>query len=238
MKENLTTGATTPQPSSSCANAAMPSNQSCNLGTCPPAVNGQCGANTNSCSVGTLNGPYTSSGTSYWDCLGTNGASNASCSCTPNWQTASTGTCSATCGGGTQTATQSDGCGGTQTITQTCNTQACACTPNWVTTSTGACSATCGGGTQSVTQSDGCGNTRTISQSCNTGVCANYCGLPWGYGYYPQGSSPVPYCTGGYSPTNVTGRMEKGSITHVLSYDCGPTSCSYRWEHLCGKYKC
>ena len=60
--------------------------------------------------------------------------------CTSNWTTTSTGTCSATCGGGTQNATQSDGCGNTQTISQACNTQACAASPSPPSPSPPACS--------------------------------------------------------------------------------------------------
>lgn len=45
--------------------------------------------------------------------------------CQPNWTNISTGSCSATCGGGVAVITQSDGCGHAQTVEQSCNTQSC-----------------------------------------------------------------------------------------------------------------
>ena len=110
------------------------------------------------------------------------------CVATPNaW-----GSCSATCGGGTQTRgytiTTAESGGGTctqrnKTDSQACNTQACpptakncVATPNaW-----GACSATCGGGTQTrgytITTAESGGGTctqrnKTDSQACNTQAC-------------------------------------------------------------------
>lgn len=45
--------------------------------------------------------------------------------CISNWVTTDTTACSATCGGGTQTITQVDGCGHTQNLDQSCNTNDC-----------------------------------------------------------------------------------------------------------------
>ncbi|PKU21388.1 hypothetical protein [Telmatospirillum siberiense] len=79
---------------------------------------------------------------------------------------ASIGSCSVTCGGGTQAVY--DSCGN-QTGTQTCNTQTC-CTAN---ASVGACSASCGSGTQAVY--DSCGN-QTGTQNCSD---YSGCGYAW-----------------------------------------------------------
>ncbi len=46
--------------------------------------------------------------------------------CTPSWVDTSVGACSASCDGGTQDVTQSDGCGGSQIISRACNSHACA----------------------------------------------------------------------------------------------------------------
>jgi hypothetical protein len=68
--------------------------------------------------------------------------------------------CSAPCGGGTQTRTNT--CTGV-TETQACNTAACCGWTDW-----GSCSQPCGGGTQSRTNT--CDNS-TQNQACNTGAC-------------------------------------------------------------------
>ncbi|MCR9097550.1 MAG: hypothetical protein NXI30_25310, partial [bacterium] len=79
--------------------------------------------------------------------------------CSYDWVTGVYGTCSAACGGGTQTRSVvcDDGFGnvvadafcdpGSRPVdTQSCNTQACSY--DWVTGDYGSCSAACGGGTQ------------------------------------------------------------------------------------------
>nr|XP_022343628.1 uncharacterized protein LOC111136803 isoform X1 [Crassostrea virginica] len=101
-------------------------------------------------------------------------------------------TCSATCGGGTQSRTrtctnpapQNGGadCVGTSSEQQNCNTQGCPVDGGWSEwTVWGTCSATCGGGTQSRTrtctnpapQNGGadCVGTSSEQQSCNTQGC-------------------------------------------------------------------
>ena len=50
--------------------------------------------------------------------------------CSPSWSSwSSWSSCSTSCGGGTQTRTGTDGCGGSQTQSQSCNTQACNIAP-------------------------------------------------------------------------------------------------------------
>lgn len=105
------------------------------------------------------------------------------------------GTCSATCGGGTQTRTRTctnpapanggANCVGSTTETQACNTQTCIVTPidgGWSAWSTyNTCTATCGGGTQTRTRTctnptpaNGgaqCVGSTSETTSCNTQAC-------------------------------------------------------------------
>jgi Spondin-like TSP1 domain len=103
------------------------------------------------------------------------------------------GTCSTTCGGGTQTQTRSvisqpqnggAACPTELSQTRSCNTQPCpinCAVSDW--SSFGACSATCGGGTQThtrtVTTQPQYGGTAcpvlTESQACNTQACPVNC---------------------------------------------------------------
>ena len=117
---------------------------------------------------------------------------------TYDYYVGSWGSCSATCGGGTQTRTvqcqsgtssstaAADGaCAGKTkpSTSQSCNTQECY-TYSYTTGSWSSCSASCGGGTstrsvtckrsdgQSVSDSSCSGSKPSTSQSCNTGACA------------------------------------------------------------------
>lgn len=198
--------------------AACPGN-----GACTGAVQYSCNINSSgSCSM------------AYW---------NSTLMCQPQCGSCSSGgcgapsctwgawsTCTATCGGGTQTRT--DNCNNSQV--QACNTQACTCTfggwsacnsatcgtqtqsDNCGHTNTqqcgpscgctpnwgawGACSATCGGGTQ--TRSDGCGNTQ--SQACNTQSCSCTPSCPTSCG---QADGCGSFCSnaGTLTPTTPTG---------------------------------
>lgn len=121
------------------------------------------------------------------------------------WVSSGWTSCSATCGGGTQTQTvtcqRNDGapvgdsfCTGSKpTSSQACNVGACV--PNqWVVGGFGSCSASCGGGTQSQTVvcQDGNGNVigdsnctdpkPATSQSCNTQACVTYSWVGGGFG--------------------------------------------------------
>ena len=120
----------------------------------------------------------------YDSCTGSKPSSSQSQTCNTNacatysWQTGSWGTCSKTCGGGTQTRTVSckrnDGvtvsstyCSGTKPATsQTCNTQSCV-SYSWYTGSYGTCSTTCGTGSK----------TRTVycRKSDGSSVSDSYC---------------------------------------------------------------
>ena len=150
-------------------------------------VNGVCGSDAgttvNSAPVNLCAGLDYSSGlalygsTWSWMCNPDGGGIPQSCSanmCVPSWVTNSTSECSASCGPGLQTLSQSDGCGHTQTVSQACNNGSC-CTPSWTVTGISECSATCGGGVQTVYLSDGCGGTSEYSQACNTDACAPSC---------------------------------------------------------------
>lgn len=116
---------------------------------------------------------------------------------TYTWEQSGFGTCSAACGGGTQTQSvicqDSTGkmvadsfCSGTKPATsQVCNPQACL-TYNWTQSGFGACSATCGGGTQTQTVlcKDNLGHTvdnslctgvmPATTQTCSTQACVTY----------------------------------------------------------------
>jgi len=146
---------------------------------------------------------------------------------TYSWQIGTFGTCSATCGGGTQTRAVSCVQDGTTTIvdaslcagpppatTQTCNTQACP-TYAWQTGAFGTCSATCGGGTQ--TRSVTCvqsGTTTVVAdsfcpatkpatqQTCNTQPCTSnrYVWVQGGFGECSED------CGGGIQKQSVTCR--------------------------------
>ena len=103
-----------------------------------------------------------------------------------------TSDCSASCGGGTQTLTRSCNspspanggadCVGSDTSTQSCNTQACPIDGGWSTWVTGACSKSCGTGSQTKARqcnnpapSNGgadCVGQETLTQSCNTQACS------------------------------------------------------------------
>jgi hypothetical protein len=137
------------------------------------------------------------------------------------WVASGFGTCSKTCGGGTQTQTvtcqdssgatvANSSCTDTEPVTsQACNTQACL-TYNWVQSGFGACSATCGGGakTQTVTCKDNLGNTVANSlctgampsnvQACNTQACTPACNF-----WDPYGTADSdPMQTGGCIPSS------------------------------------
>ena len=130
-----------------------------------------------------------------------------------SWMQTTAGTCSASCGGGTQSVTY--GCvdqDGTvadnsqcspSTLppsTTSCNTQACAGT--WVQTSAGACSAPCGGGVHSITYAceDAQGSVMSTSECpssqpaasapCNTQVCQ----LPWAGTYVADQTCSQSQC--------------------------------------------
>ena len=161
-------------------------------------------------------------------------------------------TCSATCGGGTQTRTRSvtcsyDSCTGTKpssSESQTCNTQACATSGPWTTSSWSGwstCSKACGTGTQSRTRSvtcsyDSCTGTKpssSESQNCNTQACYTY---SWQSGSWSTCSKT---CGGGTKTRTVTCKRNDGTTVSstycsgtkpATSETCNTQSCvSYSW---------
>jgi hypothetical protein len=114
------------------------------------------------------------------------------------------GSCSATCGGGTQTRTRTctnpspanggADCTGGSSETRSCNTESCpvdAVDGGWTTWSSwGTCSLTCGGGTQTRTRTctnpapanggADCVGSATEAQSCNTHACSSAISCPSG----------------------------------------------------------
>lgn len=115
-----------------------------------------------------------------------------------DWFSGNWGTCSKTCGGGTQTRSstcqRSDGqvmpdsyCGEEPAMTQACNTQACSY--SWIIGSYSSCSNTCGSGTQTRSvvckRTDGlqvadsyCGTKPAVSRACTS---VSSCTYAWSY---------------------------------------------------------
>jgi len=105
------------------------------------------------------------------------------------WSGWSYGTCSKSCGTGTQSMTRTCNgranggadCAGSTTSSQSCNTHACPVNGVWSGWSYGTCSADCGTGTQSMTRTcnspspahggANCAGSASSSQSCNTHAC-------------------------------------------------------------------
>ena len=148
-----------------------------------------------------------------------------------NW-----GSCSASCGGGTQTRTNVNQCGQNVVETQSCNTQPC-CDPNVIVScgSWGSCSVSCGGGTQTRTCTNQCGDAVQPSQSCNTQCCPinggwsawsswsawNSCSASCGSG--TQTRTRTRTCT---SPANSCGgAVCTGSNTETETQSCNTQPC-------------
>ena len=144
-------------------------------GICTPTIlyswqTGSYGACSLSCGGGTQTAPTVckqNNGTTVADsfCTGTKPAATSqscniqACSIDGGWSAWGGGSCSVSCGGGSQTQTRTctnpapanggAACVGASSQTISCNTQACAVNCSYTTTGWGACSASCGGGTQS-----------------------------------------------------------------------------------------
>ena len=253
---------TTPQPaddSQSCTNYSTCNFtwQSGSWGTCSVTCGGGTQTRTVVCKR--------SDGTTVSDsnCSGTKPASSQTCNTTAcatySWQTGSWGTCSVTCGGGTQTRTvvckRNDGvtvadgnCSGAKPAnSQTCNTTACA-TYSWQTGSWGTCSVTCGGGTQTRTVSckrnDGvtvsstyCSGTKpAASQTCNTQSCNASCTIRHPIGWYGAGRLNPPHCIEYYlrpGGTIGTSTLAHGSSAMRSARYCANGQC---WGTI--RYEC
>lgn len=198
-----------------CAGTKPSTSQSCNTHACPTWNSGEWGSCSATCGSGTQTRTVTCrdhTGGTVSDslCTGTKPVTSQSCNtqACPVWNTGPWGSCSVTCGGGTQTrtvqcrdhtgATVPDAsCSGTKPATsQSCNTQVCL-TYSWYSGGWGACSATCGGGTRTRTVQcrdnfsavvadsfcSGAGTKPATSQACNTPACVTYSwrqDVPWG----------------------------------------------------------
>eukprot|EP01006_Ploeotia_vitrea_P034698 TRINITY_DN65790_c14_g1_i2.p1 TRINITY_DN65790_c14_g1~~TRINITY_DN65790_c14_g1_i2.p1 ORF type:complete len:1985 (+),score=893.63 TRINITY_DN65790_c14_g1_i2:504-5957(+) len=180
---------------------------------------------------------------------------------TYSWHTGTPGTCSKSCGGGTQTRTVtckgSDGntyadnkCSGTKPATTLdCNTQACT-SYFWDEKEWSTCSKTCGDGTQTRTVqckgSDGqlhdesnCPAPKpATSRSCNQGACPTY---SWSSGEW---SSCSVACGGGTQTRTVECKSSTGPVVDdsycsgagtkpATSQSCNTAACeTYNWEEL------
>ncbi len=154
--------------------------------------------------------------------------------CIPNWHVASYGTCSTSCGGGTQAVNSEDGCGNSSTTQQPCNTNACpeSCVPNWVVSSISACSAPCGGGTQTLTSVDGCGNTYDTNQACNTHACPVSCVPNWQY----VGATSCSATCGGGTQTHTS--IDRCGNSAQVSLACNTHACCTPSWHVTGFGSC
>ena len=137
-----------------------------------------------------------------------------------SWARTTTGDCSVTCGGGSQTVDYecADQSGAVVDNSQCspatrppstvpCNTQACS--GSWVQTSTGTCSALCGGGVQSVEYAcenaqgmvmpvDDCPSPPSAtSVACNTAACQ----LPWAGTYTADDGCAQSHCCCAVAPS-------------------------------------
>lgn len=218
---------------------APTTSQSCNTQSCYTyswssgswSTPAGCGTVTQTRSVSCVRSDGTTMSDAY--CSGTKPATTQSgtsyATCTYSFSYGSWGSCSASCGGGTQSRTatcvRSDGATvansscGTPVTTQSCNTQSCY-TYSWSYGSWGSCSASCGGGTQTRSatclRSDGaamdgsyCGAVGPTSQSCNTAACsytwqqtASQCTYNSEGSSLPQGSVQGQSCSS-YGATQV-----------------------------------
>jgi prepilin-type N-terminal cleavage/methylation domain-containing protein len=166
---------------------------------------------------------------------------NAACAVNGGWSDwSSWGSCSVSCGGGTQTRSRTctnpapanggASCSGSATESQSCNTAACAIDGGWSDWgSWGSCSVSCDGGTQTRTRTctnpapanggASCSGSATESQSCNTAACAvnGSCNNSVQYG-----------CTKGTSTSNVAGSCGGNSTWTCAGAHGGTsdTSCS------------
>jgi hypothetical protein len=235
----------------SSANCPAPTtSQSCNTQSCysyswnysgwsTPAA---CGATTSTRSVWCQRSDGTTMSDAY--CAGTKPASSQAAtdysSCSYSFSYGTWGSCSASCGGGSQTRSatcyRSDGTAvansscGTPTTSQSCNTQSCY-TYSWSYGGWSACSASCGGGTQTRSatclRSDGaamdgsyCGPAAATSASCNTQACsytwqqtASQCTYNSEGSSLPQGSVAGQSCSS-YGSTQVRAQN--------IGTSCGP----------------
>lgn len=195
-------------PNSDCASPEPATSQSCNPQACVTyswvqggygACSQVCGGGTQSQSVICQSSTGQTVDDSYCGSMTKPGASQ---SCNPqacltyNWVQSGFGSCSTTCGGGTQTQSVSCQASNGQTVdnsnctgampatSQACNTKACD-VYSWLQSGWSACSVNCGGGTQTqsvscedVTSGQPVSNTNCTSampaesQSCNTQACS------------------------------------------------------------------
>jgi len=173
------------------------------------------------------------------------------------WVSGGWGSCSKSCGGGTQVQTvvcqRNDGvavdesfCDGDKPASaQTCNTEACE-VDHWVTSGFGACSVSCGGGIQ--TQTVSCQNQNgTVvdashcsqpapapSQACNVQECLIYSWMASGFGACSVA------CGGGTQSQTVNCQDNHGSVVDnslcagtppVANQTCNQQTClTYNWS--------
>ncbi len=215
-------------------------NVGASLGPCSGIINGVCSPIPTTCTSGTVswdNGNTTPGGTRTWNCLGSGGGTNTSCnyvnppaSCVPNGSY-SYGSCSVSCGGGSQD--RFDSCGNYyDTQFTNCNPTACStpsnnCTTPWWTTVTDGTLVTAyqnsnvAFGSSCVSQTATCNNgTLNLTythQNCTVDPAPSYTyTLSWSDWSDCSGSS----CPGTQSRTPTCKRDQDNVIVDAATY-CG-----------------
>jgi hypothetical protein len=192
-------------------------------GQCSYAVptQGQCGGSAWSCNIGSAYSGSSDSYYNYWYCLGINGGGwSDPCAtqyCSANWHVTGYGSCSNTCGDGTQDVYWSDGCGNANTSQQGCSDYS-VCPVD----------GQCGGGDWTCNVGDaykGSADSYTHYWQCsgvNGGNSSGQCT----HQYCASNGSCSGSCGGGWGADNCGGSCQNNNACSTQSGQCGS------WNYL------